>query len=77
MYSLDIAGRDDTECPFKPLRGRPLERDAPCSSATPATNDVLFGGPGADRIDCWPGHDTIEGVDRFDHVATNCEHVRH
>jgi len=40
-------------------------------------NDVIIGGPGADRIDCGPGNDTVEGVDRFDHVARNCEHVRH
>jgi len=40
-------------------------------------NDIIIGGPGADRIDCGPGNDTVEGVDRFDHVAKNCEHVRH
>jgi len=40
-------------------------------------NDIIIGGPGADRIDCGPGDDVVEGVDRFDHVAKDCERVRH
>jgi Ca2+-binding RTX toxin-like protein len=40
-------------------------------------NDLIIGGPGADQIDCGPGDDVVEGVDRLDHIAKNCEHVRH
>jgi dipeptidyl aminopeptidase/acylaminoacyl peptidase len=40
-------------------------------------NDIIIGGPGADRIDCGSGDDVVEGVDRFDRIAKNCERVRH
>lgn len=40
-------------------------------------DDTIIGGNGRDRIDCGPGVDTVEGAGPLDHIAANCEHVRH
>ena len=40
-------------------------------------DDTIIPGPGADKVDCGSGNDTVEGVDRLDRIARNCEHVRH
>jgi WD40 repeat protein len=49
-------------------------------------NDVIFGGPGddvivpgngRDWIDCGAGHDVVEGAGPIDHIAKNCEVVKH
>jgi RTX calcium-binding nonapeptide repeat (4 copies)/WD40-like Beta Propeller Repeat len=42
-----------------------------------AGNDTIIPGNGRDVVDCGPGIDTVEGSGPLDHIAKNCEHVRH
>jgi Ca2+-binding RTX toxin-like protein len=42
-----------------------------------AGNDTIIPGNGHDFVDCGAGVDTIEASGPLDHIAKNCEHVRH
>lgn len=42
-----------------------------------AGNDIIIPGNGHDYVDCGPGVDTVQGAGPLDHIAKNCEHVRH
>jgi Ca2+-binding RTX toxin-like protein len=42
-----------------------------------AGNHLIIPGNGHDVVDCGPGIDTVEGTGPLDHIAKNCEHVRH